>query len=178
MPSRLLASTSNPRSNCSNATFSAEDRRVVTSAIKITKITKGTAMYPRLFRSIANIKNSHSNYRSSIAHLLNSAENNAPTLMGLSELTLLRAIFYFVECTNCALQSIYRTFLTTTIDDRPIHKVLNATMVGSNFRSDTQINNAEVTSVIMCSCQISFCQISPGRITAAFATQASASTML
>ena len=38
-------------------------------------------------------------------------------------------------------------------------------MVGSNFRSETQINRADVSNVTMCSCQISVCQTKPGIMT-------------
>jgi len=69
-------------------------------------------------------------------------------------------------------------FRTITTDDKPIQRVLKATIVGSNLRSETQISRPEVNSVITCNCHISFCQISPGRITAALASQAPASTML
>ena len=63
----------------------------------------------------------------------------------------------------------------TTLD-KPIHSVLNATMVGRSLRSDTQMRSAEVNNVTMCSCQISLCQMSPGKITAALASHETAFT--
>ena len=46
---------------------------------------------------------------------------------------------------------VQRMFRTITTLDNPNHSVLNATIVGSSLRSDTQIRSAEVNSVMMSS---------------------------
>jgi len=72
---------------------------------------------------------------------------------------------------------ISNIFLTITILLIPIHSVLNATNVGNSFLSLAQISAALVISVIICSHHISTPHIRAGKITAAFANQAAASTI-
>lgn len=65
-----------------------------------------------------------------------------------------------------------------TVKDIPIHSVLNAINVGSDFLILAQISNDEVAKVRKCNHHISLPITSPGMMIAAFANHAKNSIVL